>query len=175
MTKEVVMSGTVRGLMLGAAALLMSGCAGGPGRKEVSRLQSQLGLLEDRITQLERGGVSGAGTAAFLSEPIAASESASASRVQPRADASGTKAASATSSLKPSTREIQQALKNAGFYQGAVDGKMGPLTREAIREFQRVHGLSDDGVVGKHTWAKLGAYQDLSSNSGELSAAEVLK
>ena len=168
------MSGTCRGLMLVAAAVLMSGCAGGPGRKEVSRLQSQFGLLEERITQLERGGMSA--PAAMLSpEPAAANEPASQAAAQPRADASGAKTESAKSSLKPSTREIQQALKNAGFYQGALDGKRGSMTREAIGEFQRVHGLTDDGVVGKQTWAKLNAYQDLSSNSGELGAAEILK
>lgn len=168
------MVGKSHGLMLVAMALLASGCAGGPGRKEVSRLQSQLGLLEERITQLERSGMSA--PAAMLSlEPVAASEPASRAAAQPRADASGAKTASAKSSLKPSTREIQQTLKNAGFYQGALDGKMGSMTREAIREFQRVHGLTDDGIVGKQTWAKLSAYQDLSSNSGELGAAEVLK
>jgi peptidoglycan hydrolase-like protein with peptidoglycan-binding domain len=78
-------------------------------------------------------------------------------------------------SIKPTTREMQQALKNAGFYQGAVDGKRGPLTKEAIREFQRVNGLKVDGVVGKQTWSKLSAYADLSSASGELNAAESLK
>jgi peptidoglycan hydrolase-like protein with peptidoglycan-binding domain len=161
-------------MMLIATAVLASGCAGGPGRKEVGRLQSQLGLLEERVTQLERAGVS-APSAMLLPEPVAASQPASASRIQPRAGVSGTKPASAGPFVKPSTREIQHALKNAGFYQGAIDGKLGPLTREAIREFQRVHGLTDDGIVGRLTWAKLSAYQDPSSGSGELVAAEVLK
>lgn len=68
---------------------------------------------------------------------------------------------------KGSAREIQQALKNAGFYQGAVDGKLGPQTRSAVREFQRVHGLKDDGVVGKQTWTKLRAYLDVSAGGTE--------
>jgi peptidoglycan hydrolase-like protein with peptidoglycan-binding domain len=71
------------------------------------------------------------------------------------------------------TRDIQRSLKNAGFYAGAIDGKMGPLTREAVKEFQRVHGLTDDGIVGKKTWAKLSQYATLSSS--EPSAAEILK
>ena len=66
---------------------------------------------------------------------------------------------------------MQQALKNAGFYQGALDGKMGPQTRDAVKEFQRVHGLRDDGVVGKQTWAKLRAYADLSSASASQESA----
>jgi len=77
--------------------------------------------------------------------------------------------------MKPSTRDIQQALKNSGFYQGAVDGKMGPLTRDAIKEFQRVHGLKDDGVVGKQTWAQMSSYATLASDSGEAVAGEFLK
>ena len=77
--------------------------------------------------------------------------------------------------IKPSTREIQQALQNAGFYQGKADGKRGPLTREAIREFQRMHELKVDGVVGKRTWAQLSIYGDSSLASGELGAAEILK
>ena len=32
------------------------------------------------------------------------------------------------------------------------------MTREAIKEFQRVHGLKDDGVVGAKTWAQLAPY-----------------
>ena len=169
------MSGKAHGLMLVAMVVLASGCAGGPGRKETSRLQSQLGLLEGRVTQLERAGM-GAGMAALLpGYPAAVAEPTPEIAAQPERASLASQAPAAKSSLKPSTREIQQALKNAGFYQGAIDGKMGPLTRQAIKEFQRVHGLTDDGIVGKQTWAKLSAYQDLSSGSGELSAAEVLK
>ena len=56
------------------------------------------------------------------------------------------------------TRQIQTALKNAGFDPGAIDGKMGPRTRQAIKEFQRAKGLTPDGVVGPKTWAELGRY-----------------
>ena len=143
------------------AAVLLGGCAGGPSSKDLARLQSQVGLLDERVTQLERAG--GANdeslSAAPSSQPPAAPELAPAS----------------PPSMKPSTREIQQALKNAGFYQDPIDGKMGPSTRNAVQEFQRVHGLVDDGVVGKKTWAKLRAFADLSGQHGEANAAEVLK
>ena len=55
----------------------------------------------------------------------------------------------------PSAKQIQAALKNAGYYQGAIDGKMGKVTREAIRSFQKANNLSVDGKVGKKTWAAL--------------------
>lgn len=162
----------VRGMVLVGAAVLVSGCAGGRQARDLGRLQSQIALLDDRVGQLERSqfplpaaeeAEMAAAGAATTASP--ASETAQASKAAPEPKAS----------LKPTTRQIQQALKNAGFYQSAIDGKMGPMTREAIREFQRVHGLVDDGVVGKKTWAKLHAYSDLSAGSNELNAAEVLK
>lgn len=161
------------GLLMVVAALA-SGCAGARSRQDMARLQSQVNLLDERVTQLER-----ANLGALSSAPLGAAEADLGMTVGSAApsskSASSEKKAPAKTSLKPSTREIQQALKNAGFYQGSVDGKMGPQTREAIKEFQRVHGLNDDGVVGKQTWAKLKAYADLSSASGEATAAEVLK
>ena len=38
---------------------------------------------------------------------------------------------------------------------GTVDGDFGPQTRRALVAFQRQHGLSPDGVVGRSTWGKL--------------------
>lgn len=58
----------------------------------------------------------------------------------------------------PSLREVQMALRNAGFYTGNIDGKAGPLTRSAIKQFQQANGLEGDGIVGRRTWAKLKDY-----------------
>lgn len=57
-----------------------------------------------------------------------------------------------------SARQIQKALKSAGFYQGAVDGKIGYKTKSAIIKFQKVHSLKADGVVGKRTSMELNKY-----------------
>lgn len=35
------------------------------------------------------------------------------------------------------------------------DGIFGPLTEEAVKEFQKANGLVADGIVGDKTWAKL--------------------
>jgi peptidoglycan hydrolase-like protein with peptidoglycan-binding domain len=59
---------------------------------------------------------------------------------------------------RPSAKQIQTALKNAGYYQGAVDGKIGKGTREAIKAFQSANNLSADGKVGKKTWTLLKKY-----------------
>jgi peptidoglycan hydrolase-like protein with peptidoglycan-binding domain len=53
---------------------------------------------------------------------------------------------------KPTGIEIQTALKNAGFYAGNVDGKIGPKTKKAIEAFQKANGLKADGKVGPKTW-----------------------
>lgn len=37
------------------------------------------------------------------------------------------------------------------------DGIFGKLTEEAVMEFQREHGLTDDGIVGDETWAAMTA------------------
>ena len=51
--------------------------------------------------------------------------------------------------------QVQRALKKAGFYDGDIDGKLGPKTRRAIKEFQRANQIAVDGVVGKGTWGRL--------------------
>ncbi|MDD3905807.1 MAG: peptidoglycan-binding domain-containing protein [Candidatus Omnitrophica bacterium] len=55
-------------------------------------------------------------------------------------------------------KDIQTALKNAGFYAGSIDGKIGPKTKKAIGEFQKSKGLKADGKVGPKTWAELEKY-----------------
>jgi hypothetical protein len=52
-------------------------------------------------------------------------------------------------------RVIQKALKALSIYTGPIDGLEGPMTRAAIRGFQRINGLKDDGIVGPITWAKM--------------------
>lgn len=55
-------------------------------------------------------------------------------------------------------QKIQTALKNAGLYQGPIDGKIGPASRRAIEQFQQQNGLKVDGKVGPKTWAVLEPY-----------------
>ena len=59
---------------------------------------------------------------------------------------------------KDRIRQIQIALKKAGFYHGEIDSKMGPKTKKAIIDFQRLKRLKSDGVVGLKTWEELSKY-----------------
>jgi peptidoglycan hydrolase-like protein with peptidoglycan-binding domain len=59
---------------------------------------------------------------------------------------------------KPTAIEIQTALKNANFYTGSIDGKIGPLSKKAIVEFQKANNLAVDGKVGPKTWSVLERY-----------------
>lgn len=45
-------------------------------------------------------------------------------------------------------REIQSRLARAGYYGGAIDGKIGPQSKAAIRTYQRQAGLAPDGFAG---------------------------
>jgi hypothetical protein len=52
-------------------------------------------------------------------------------------------------------RGAQQALRDKGFDPGPVDGRMGPRTSSAIRDFQSKEGISATGSLDADTRARL--------------------
>lgn len=46
-------------------------------------------------------------------------------------------------------REIQRRLAALGYYAGAVDGVVGPMTRAAVRGFQKSEGLATTGAADR--------------------------
>ena len=48
-------------------------------------------------------------------------------------------------------KEIQQALKDLGYYGAEITGRFGGKTEDAVKGFQSDHGLTADGVVGPAT------------------------
>ena len=71
---------------------------------------------------------------------------------------------------KPTAKEIQQALKGAGLYDGKIDGNIGPKTKKAIEAFQSQNGLKADGKVGRKTWKALSVYLNKSTEVANPSA-----
>ena len=54
-------------------------------------------------------------------------------------------------------KALQRQLTWLGFHPGIVDGRYGPLTTDAVREFQRVRNLPSDGVADAATLTALRA------------------
>jgi hypothetical protein len=52
--------------------------------------------------------------------------------------------------------DVQSALQEMGYYQGEVDGLLGPLTREALTAYQSDHGLYATAVIDQPTLDALG-------------------
>ncbi|TRZ96305.1 peptidoglycan-binding protein [bacterium] len=109
-------------------------------RNQISVLESQLQDKADEINSLKES----------LSK---------ASQEETKASA-GLKSKKVVGEVKsrPNAKQIQMALKNAGYDPGTIDGKMGRQTKEAIRAFQRANNLYADGRVGKKTWKLLRKY-----------------
>jgi len=51
---------------------------------------------------------------------------------------------------------VQAALQQQGYYRGQVDGLIGPLTRGAIADYQRDHGLYTTSTIDQPTLESLG-------------------
>lgn len=67
-----------------------------------------------------------------------------------------------------SVRAVQTRLKALGYYKGNVDGDYGSGTTEAVKSFQRAHGLTADGAAGSSTLNML-----FGENAKTASAAKV--
>jgi murein L,D-transpeptidase YcbB/YkuD len=122
-----------------AFMILLNGCASGRRQSdmEIQSLRNQITLLESQAQSKEEELSSLRG---ILNKPEAQREAI----VEPW--------------TRPKARDIQAALLNAGYNPGAVDGRIGRQTKEAIRAFQKANNLSADGKVGKKTWELLRGY-----------------
>ncbi len=85
---------------------------------------------------------------------------------QPASRAPGPAAAPAGRNL---VRSIQKRLAARGYYSGAVDGDLGPQTREAIEAYERAHGRSSTGRATPRL------YQELEEYAREFRALKLFK
>ena len=105
-------------------------------RKAVESFQRAQGLKAD--------GVAGKATLKKLESALNASTTAASTAVSVTVD-----------NTDSSVRQLQQKLKNLGYYSGSVDGVTGDQTTAAVRAFQNAMGLSADGVAGDQTLSAL--------------------
>ncbi|HEY3303159.1 MAG TPA: peptidoglycan-binding domain-containing protein [Candidatus Binatia bacterium] len=63
-------------------------------------------------------------------------------------------------------KKVQQALKDKGQDPGAIDGVMGPKTKDALKAFQEKQGLKATGTLDEQTKKALGIEQGASSGRG---------
>ncbi len=69
-------------------------------------------------------------------------------------------------------RQIQNKLKELGYYSGSVDGIFGTKTQSAVKAFQRNCGLTVDGIAGPKTLLYLGLGGS-SSSAGSYNSGDV--
>src|ERR1700761_654898 len=72
-----------------------------------------------------------------------------------------------------SVRQAQQALKDKGYDPGPVDGKNGPKTRQATRQYQQKENLDADGRLGPQTLDHLGVQHASSGTEMKEAGANV--
>lgn len=58
----------------------------------------------------------------------------------------------------PAVLKVQKLLKLYGYNPGALDGKMGVNTRNAVQKFQQENQLPDHRFVDHQTWATLNQF-----------------
>ncbi len=134
-------------LLVVLLVISFSGCATTGTSAGSAKTQERLDIVETRLQKLEKG--------QMQLENLVVNQVSLQSET---ADGYESSAILKSVIANPSKKDIQIALKNAGYYSGSVDGKIGPKTSNAIMEFQKDNGLKVDGVVGKNTWESLGQY-----------------
>ena len=161
----------MRWMVAGVLALGASGCAGKRHEAAVQDLKAQVGVLESRVSAIDERQQTVEQTAMRQQEDVAylkGKTAATATNISltnlPADEEPAAKAGRVghnrgyvyrRKGVSIGTKDIQRALKRAGYYTGPVDGVIGPRTKRAIRSFQKANGLKSDGVVGQRTWAKL--------------------
>ncbi len=133
-------------LIIVCVAALTSGCAL---FSDNHKLTDRVDEIDRRLSVMEKTQTGTAKVEESWQFPQAASSK--------KTDISGSKAA-VNKKVSLSNRDIQSALKNAGYYSGTIDGKLGKMSKKAIREFQFDHSLKVDGIPGQITQQALAEY-----------------
>lgn len=69
------------------------------------------------------------------------------SSILPSSPATAPREAPSRSQIESVVLQVQIGLAGYGYYEGPLDGVMGPMTREALRRFQADYGLDVTGTI----------------------------
>ncbi|MFH1877687.1 MAG: peptidoglycan-binding domain-containing protein [Candidatus Omnitrophota bacterium] len=128
----------------------LTGCATVDSKKmqnKIDVLESKVDSVQTRQDSIENQLSKKSQSVTYIAEEAGAPSKSSGNYTQ-----------SKTAGKGMSSKDIQRALRNAGYYDGAIDGKIGPKSKKAIKSFQQDHGLKVDGVVGAQTMQALNGY-----------------
>lgn len=153
----------IRILMIGGLAMLLTGCVTTQNKSNVDQLQIRVVDLEKKIEERDSEIVDLKYQIKDISSNVQGQPSLSVEDEVPVRKSSSSSANQSVSldkiiKVSASISDVQKALKNAGFYKGSIDGKVGQQTKKAVESFQRQHNLTADGVVGRRTWEELKVY-----------------
>ena len=132
------------------AVLFIAGCAGKSGDR-LAELEKKMTLAESRLDSCEQ-------RIDYCENDLYSMNQRQTAVEECYKELSETRGAAKAESVSLTNEEIQKALKNAGFYNGNIDGKIGPNTEKAVKDFQAANGLKADGVVGSKTKSLLSKY-----------------
>jgi murein L,D-transpeptidase YcbB/YkuD len=149
--------------MIGGLAMLLTGCVTTQNKSNVDQLQIRVVDLEKKIEERDSEIVDLKYQIKDISSNVQGQPSLSVEDEVPVRKSSSSSANQSVSldkiiKVSASISDVQKALKNAGFYKGSIDGKVGQQTKKAVESFQRQHNLTADGVVGRRTWEELKVY-----------------
>ena len=165
---------TVAGAMLATSALAQSGTGGASGSAGSSSAPgassgSPAGKGSSPSTTPAPGTGADSDTKSSGAGSMSSSDMKSGSEAMKSHRAAGGGAGS------EQVKALQQALKDKGHDPGDIDGKMGPKTQAALREYQQKEGLTATGRLDSATAQKLGVQAQAETSSSSPAASPSTK
>jgi peptidoglycan hydrolase-like protein with peptidoglycan-binding domain len=143
--------------LCGALAFGLVGCSDSGSSKSTTTTPGLPSVTTSASAPRRAGGVSSSGPiTSFLPGQIATAVPTSTSTTAAGRVVSSPSDYAQIGDTGRGVEQIQAALVRRG-YEVRTDGQFGPQTSRAVKAFQKANGLTQDGIVGPVTWAKLRA------------------
>jgi outer membrane murein-binding lipoprotein Lpp len=139
-------------------AAILSGCQTTNYKQQVDTLSNKVETLESAIQDRDRELSQLQGQVDQMNRQLIDQQKANQAKEKARMAAPDTKDRLGIIKVNVPATDIQAALKEAGFYSGNIDGKVGANTISAIAAFQKANNLPSDSIVGPKTWEALRTY-----------------